>query len=61
MRRLVGLVVHNWPLKVAAIVLATMLYAGFVISQSVQEFNGNVTIDRLNTPANASLATTCPR
>jgi YbbR domain-containing protein len=58
--RLVGLIVHNWPLKVAAIVLATLLYAGFVVSQSVQEFTGNVQIKRLNTPADAALATELP-
>ena len=61
MRRLVGLVVHNWPLKVAAIVLATMLYAGFVISQSVQEFTTSVPIDAINGPADASLATDLPQ
>ena len=33
-RRLVGLVVYNWPLKLAAIALATLLYAGLVVSQS---------------------------
>lgn len=60
MRRLVRLITHNWPLKVAAVVLATLLYAGFVISQSVQEFTGNVQIDRVNQPADASLASELP-
>ena len=60
MRRLVGLITHNWPLKVAAVVLATLLYAGFVISQSVQEFTGSVEIERLNTPANAALVGELP-
>lgn len=33
MTRLLGIVVHNWPLKLAAIGLATLLYAGLVLSQ----------------------------
>ena len=37
-RRLVGLVVYNWPLKLAAIALAFLLYAGLVVSQSQFEF-----------------------
>jgi len=60
-RRLVGIVVHNWPLKVAAVVLATLLYAGFAVSQSVQEFPGTVPIDAINQPATARLATTLPQ
>jgi YbbR domain-containing protein len=59
-RRLVGLVVHNWPLKLAAIVLATFLYAGFVVSQSFREFTGSVPITPENIPADARLATTLP-
>ena len=61
MRRLVGLVVHNWPLKLAAIVLATLLYAGFVISQSVQEFTGSVQITAVNQPADAFLTASLPQ
>lgn len=37
MTRLLGVVVHNWPLKMAAIGLATLLYGGLVLSQSTQE------------------------
>jgi YbbR domain-containing protein len=35
--RLLGVIVHNWPLKLAAIGLATLLYGGLVLSQSTQE------------------------
>ena len=52
---------HNWPLKLAAVVLATMLYAGFVLSQSVQEYTGGVQIEALNIPATASLGTNLPQ
>ena len=55
MRRLVHLVTHNWPLKLAALVLATLLYAGLVVSQSAQELNGSVPIEALNQPATAVL------
>lgn len=44
MTRVVGLLFHNWPLKLAAIVLATMLYAGLVVSQSVQELPTSIAV-----------------
>ena len=44
-RRLVGFVVHNWPLKLAAIVLATLLYAGLVaLAEQPRTFPGRVPI-----------------
>jgi YbbR domain-containing protein len=42
--RLLGVVVHNWPLKLAAIGLATLLYGGLVLSQSTREFNNVVPV-----------------
>ena len=60
MRRLVGIITHNWPLKVAAIVLATMLYTGFVLSQSVQDFPGPIQITPVNQPPNAKLVEALP-
>ena len=44
MRRALELVVRNWPLKLAAIVLATLLYAGLVLSQNAQVWPGSVPI-----------------
>ncbi len=44
MTRVVGLLFHNWPLKLAAIVLATMLYAGLVLSQSVRELPTSIAV-----------------
>ena len=61
MSRIVRLVFHNWPLKLAAIVLASMLYAGLVISQSAQELPGSVRVDVLNLPTDASLVQTPPQ
>ena len=34
MTRALQLIVHNWPLKLAAIGLATLLYGGLVLSQN---------------------------
>lgn len=45
MNRAVGLFVHNWPLKLGAVVLATLLYAGLVVSSSAKLFEGSVPID----------------
>lgn len=44
MTRILGFVVHNWPLKVAAIGLATLLYGGLVLSQTTETFTRAVPI-----------------
>jgi YbbR domain-containing protein len=59
--RIGRLIFHNWPLKLAAIVLASMLYAGLVISQSAQEFAGSITVDVVNQRADAVLTQTPPK
>lgn len=48
MTRYLGFVVHNWPLKLAAIGLATLLYGGLVLSQTTQDFPGNIPIEVTN-------------
>lgn len=50
MRRFVRFVVHNWPLKLGAVVLATLLYAGLVLSQNAQVWVGRVPIVPVNQP-----------
>ena len=52
MIRALRLVTHNWPLKLGAIALATLLYGGFVLSQATQPFRSPVRIDIVNAPAN---------
>ena len=49
-RRAVRFVVHNWPLKLAAIALATLLYAGLVASQDSITFPGPVPVTAINKP-----------
>ncbi len=44
MTRVGRLLFHNWPLKLAAIVLATMLYAALVFGQSVKELPTSIQI-----------------
>lgn len=44
MRRLLDIILHNWPLKVAAIGLATVLYGGVVLSEGAQTFSDPVPI-----------------
>jgi YbbR domain-containing protein len=61
MTRALGLIFHNWPLKLAAIVLASMLYAGFVASQSVQELNDSIVVTPRNLSATAFLTEELPQ
>jgi len=56
--RLLGLVVHNWPLKLAAIGLATLLYGGLVLSESTQTLPGVIPVDQRDLPPKAFLLTT---
>lgn len=50
-RGLVGAVVHNWPLKLAAIVLATLLYVGLIATQDSATFPGPIQVIPMNVPA----------
>lgn len=52
MNRLLAIVVHNWPLKLAAVGLATVLYGGLILSQDTQTFPGPIPISQVNPPAN---------
>jgi YbbR domain-containing protein len=51
MPRVLRFFVHNWPLKLAAIALATLLYGGLVLSQSSQAFTTPIPIQYANAPA----------
>jgi YbbR domain-containing protein len=50
-RRAGRTIVHNWPLKLAAVVLATLLYAGLVASQDSNTYPGPITVLPINQPA----------
>lgn len=53
MTRLTGLITHNWPLKLGAIALATLLYAGLALSQNARVWPGRVPIEAVNQPSGA--------
>ncbi|MBA3876064.1 MAG: hypothetical protein C0498_03870 [Anaerolinea sp.] len=55
MKRILGLVVHNWPLKLGALALATLLYAGLVVSSSARLFPVSVPIDAIGTTSNITI------
>lgn len=60
MSRVVQFVVRNWPLKLAAIALSTLLYTGLVLSQSAQVWTGSVPIVPLKLPTSAFLLSNLP-
>lgn len=60
MRRFLTRVVHNWPLKLAAIGLATLMYGGLVLSESTQTFNGDIPVVPKGQPADTFLLTVPP-
>jgi YbbR domain-containing protein len=51
MTRTLRFILHNWPLKVAAVAVATLLYGGLVLSQTTQPFTDPVPIRIENSPA----------
>ena len=55
MRRVLDFVLRNWPLKLAAIGLATVLYAGVSLSGNERTWPGAVPIEVLDPPAGAAV------
>ncbi len=60
MRAGFAFVVRNWPLKLAAIVLAIVLYAGIVVSQNARTWPGRLPIEAVNQPTTAYVIGTLP-
>jgi YbbR domain-containing protein len=59
-RRLGRFLVRNWPLKIGAILLAVILYAGMVILQSTAAWPGTVAITPVNYPPDSTVIGTLP-
>jgi YbbR domain-containing protein len=59
-RRALHFLLRNWPLKLGAIVLATVLYSGLVLAQNVRVFNGNIPIKTIGQPPDVALLTDLP-
>lgn len=55
MRRIADLLLRNWPLRLGAILLATVLYSGIVLGQNVRTWSGQVPVDPIRPPAGATL------
>ena len=53
MTRVLRIITHNWPLKLGAVALATLLYGGLVVSQNANAFPGSVQINPINAPSDA--------
>jgi YbbR domain-containing protein len=60
LNRVVGVIVHNWPLKLAATGLAMLLYGGVVLSQNTQTFNGAIPVDVKGQPEGTVLLSPIP-
>jgi len=54
MTRILGLVIHNWPLKLGAVALATLLYAG-VISTNAQVFPVSIPIEAIGVTSDVTI------
>ena len=53
MKRAFAFVAHNWPLKLAAVGLAVLLYVILLLSQNSKDWPGRIAIDYRNQPSNA--------
>ncbi len=60
MRRVTHFLRRNWPLRLGAILLATVLYTGLVLAQNVRTFTGDVPVERIRQPANVTLLSEIP-
>lgn len=50
MRRFLRRLFHNWPLKLAAVGLATLIYGGLAVSQNTTTYRGVVPVRIVNLP-----------
>lgn len=57
MRRIVRRLFNNWPLKVAAVGLATLMYGGLALSQNTQTYPGSIQVRPVNVPPNTFILT----
>ncbi|HEX4897551.1 MAG TPA: CdaR family protein [Candidatus Limnocylindrales bacterium] len=55
MTRILGLVIHNWPLKLGAVALATLLYAGLVILTNAKVFPVSIPIEATGVTADVTI------
>jgi YbbR domain-containing protein len=58
--RFARVIVHNWPLKLAATGLAVLLYGGVVLSQNTQTFSGAIPVNKVGQPSGTVLLSPIP-
>ncbi|MEP6639147.1 MAG: CdaR family protein [Chloroflexota bacterium] len=52
MRRILARFFNNWPLKVAAVILASLMYGGLALSQNTETFPGVIPVQYINQSPN---------
>jgi YbbR domain-containing protein len=55
--RVIRVLLHNWPLKLAAIGLATLLYGGLVFAENTQTFPGSIPVEVRGQPTDTFMLT----
>ncbi len=55
MKRVLGIIFDNWPLKLGAVAFATLLYAGLIVSSSAKAFDGAVPIETTGLSSNVTI------
>lgn len=57
MRRFLRRLFNNWPLKLAAVGLATLMYGGLALSQNTQVYTGGIQVRPVNVPPKTFILT----
>ena len=60
MRRILGRLVHTWPVTLAAVGLATLMYGGLALSQNTQNYPGDLQVQIVKQPPNTVILSTPP-
>lgn len=60
MSRFARILVHNWPLKLAATGLAVLLYAGVLLSQNTQSYSDAIPVEVVGRPSGTVLLSPIP-
>jgi len=58
--RILRRIVHNWPLKLAAVVLASLMYGGLALSTNTQTFAGPIAAQFINEPKDTVILPSTP-
>jgi YbbR domain-containing protein len=56
-RRFLRRLLNNWPLKLAAVGLATIMYGGLALSQNTQVYTGGIQVRPVNIPPDTFILT----